>query len=132
MGLKWPGCGQPIAAGAATAEAALAAALLAAKTHQAPPSGSGSRTDPLLGVPLTGQTGSGGGRRRRRRGGRGGGAGGATSGGTGGGRRGTPTALGRAPTPTPAPTPAPGPGGTPWPSFSAPWPGSILMWLFQG
>ena len=42
--------GQPIAVGAATAEATLAAALLAAKTHQAPPSGSGSRTDPLFGA----------------------------------------------------------------------------------
>ena len=45
--------------------------------------------------------------------------------GRGGGARGTPD-------PTPAPTPAPGPGGTPWPSFSAPWPGRIPMWPFQG
>ena len=68
---------------------------------------------PLLGAPLTGQTGGGGGRGRRRRRGRGGGA------------RGTPD-------PTPAPTPSPGPVGTPWPSFSAPWLGRIPMWPFQG
>jgi len=45
--------------------------------------------------------------------------------GRGGGAWGTPD-------PTPAPTPAPGPGGTLWPSFSAPWPGRIPMWPFQG
>ena len=33
---------------------------------------------------------------------------------------------------TPAPAPAPGPGGTPWPSFSTPWPGHLPMWLVQG